>query len=107
MLDETTGNDPEMVLFLQHLCGYLLTGSTLEQILVFIYGSGGNGKSVFMNVVSKMLGDYSVTAPTETFATTKNEQHPTGIARLDGARVVCVPAKRNEAGACPRRGSKT
>ena len=34
--------------FCRSSCGYALTGSTREQILLFLYGTGQNGKSVFI-----------------------------------------------------------
>lgn len=86
-LCQSTGGDALMIRFVHQLCGYLLTGSTKEQILVFIYGPGGNGKSVFINILSKVLKDYAVTAPMEAFTSSKNDQHPTIYARMDGARL--------------------
>ena len=44
-LNEATGNDADLIRFLQQWCGYGLTGLTREHALVFVYGSGGNGKS--------------------------------------------------------------
>ena len=39
--------------------GYSLTGSTREQIMFILFGKGRNGKSIFVEVVSEILGDYS------------------------------------------------
>src|SRR5688500_7119536 len=66
-LSETTGNDVELIRFLQQWCGYCLTGVTREHALVFVYGGGGNGKSVFLNTVTRILGDYATTASMDTF----------------------------------------
>jgi putative DNA primase/helicase len=41
-----------------------------------------------MNTVADILGDYHCTAAIETFTITKNEQHPTELAMLRGARLV-------------------
>src|SRR5690606_6336511 len=49
---------------------------------------GGNGKSTFLNVVSKVLGDYATHAPMETFTASNTERHPTDLAMLRGARLV-------------------
>ena len=35
---------------------------TREHALVFVYGPGGNGKSVFLNIVAAILQDYAATA---------------------------------------------
>jgi putative DNA primase/helicase len=55
-LDQATAKDDALIRFLQQWAGYCLTGSTLEHALLFIYGPGGNGKSVFLNTVSRILG---------------------------------------------------
>jgi len=87
-LDETTGGDTEFIRFLQQWCGYSLTGSTREHALVFVYGPGGNGKSVFLNVVTTILDQYAATAAMDTFTASKNDKHPTDLAMLHGARLV-------------------
>jgi putative DNA primase/helicase len=87
-LQESTGGDTEMIRFLQQWCGYSLTGDTREHALMFIYGDGGNGKSVFLNTLAGILGDYSTTAGMDTFTASQHERHPTDLAMLKGARLV-------------------
>jgi putative DNA primase/helicase len=87
-LDDATGGDKEMIAFIQAWLGYCLTGDTREHVLLFVYGGGGNGKSVLLNTVSRILGDYAVTAAMETFTATRGEKHSTDVAMLRGARVV-------------------
>lgn len=87
-LNQATGSDQEMIDFLQAWCGYNLTGDTSEHVLLFIYGGGGNGKSVFLNTMTKLLNDYAVIAAMETFTATRGEKHSTDVAMLRGARVV-------------------
>jgi putative DNA primase/helicase len=87
-LAEATGGDVELERYLQRLCGYALTGSTREQHLTFIYGDGGNGKSVFLNVLSGVLGDYASTATMDTFTASYGDKHTTDIAMLVGSRLV-------------------
>ena len=55
--------DLETRLFVQRWFGYYLTGLTGEQVLVFFYGSGANGKSTLLNIMAKILGPYAVTLP--------------------------------------------
>lgn len=87
-LREATGNDLETVAYLQRLAGYALTGSTREQQLSFIWGPGGNGKSVFANVLSGILGDYARVATMDTFTASHGDRHSTDVAMLIGARLV-------------------
>lgn len=87
-LDQATGGDQEVIDFLQEWCGYGLTGDTREHALLFAYGAGGNGKSVFINTYTKLLGDYALTAAMETFTAARGERHSTDVAMLKGARLV-------------------
>jgi putative DNA primase/helicase len=87
-LNETAGGDAELIRFLQQWCGYCLTGLTREHALVFVHGPGGNGKSVFLNVVTGILQDYAVTAAMDTFTVSLSDKHPTDLAMLRGARLV-------------------
>ena len=87
-LDRITGGDRGLCLFLQRMCGYALTGLTREHALFFLYGTGANGKSVFLNTVAKVLGAYATAAPMETFIASHRDSHPTELAGLRGARLV-------------------
>lgn len=87
-LDETTGRDAEMVRFLRQWFGYCLTGDTREHALVFVFGPGGNGKSVFLNVLTGILGDYAATATMDAFIAAHGDKHSTDLAMLRGARLV-------------------
>jgi putative DNA primase/helicase len=89
-LNETTGRNAALIGFLRQWCGYSLTGDTREHALLFIYGPGGNGKSVFLNVISGILGDYCRQAAMETFTASASDKHPTDLAMLKGARMVCA-----------------
>ena len=87
-LSETTGGDTDLIRFLQQWCGYALTGLTREHALVFVYGPGGNGKSVFLNVVTAILAEYAATSAMDTFTASHGDKHPTDLAMLRGARLV-------------------
>jgi putative DNA primase/helicase len=87
-LDRITGNNRDLVGFLQRMVGYALTGDVSEHALFFLYGTGANGKSTFLNVMTGIMADYQRTAPMETFIATSGERHPTDMAGLRGARLV-------------------
>lgn len=84
------GGDPEMVTFLQRAIGYTLTGSCSEQAFFILYGSGSNGKTVFTNILTAIMGDYAGETATETLMTGKRDAGgPTeDLARLAGLRLV-------------------
>jgi putative DNA primase/helicase len=87
-LAESTGDDAELIRFLQQWNGYCLTGDTREHALAFVHGDGGNGKSVFLNTASYILHDYATTASMDTFTASRSDKHPTDLAMLRGARLV-------------------
>jgi putative DNA primase/helicase len=87
-LSRVTGEDAELQAFLQRMIGYCLTGNTREHALFFLYGTGANGKSVFLSTILTLLKDYAVTAPSSVFTVTGQQQHPTELAGLRGARLV-------------------
>jgi putative DNA primase/helicase len=87
-LDRVTAGDAEMQRFLKRACGYALTGSTREHVLFFLLGTGANGKSVFLDTIAGVLGDYHRTSGMDTFTTSAGERHPTDLAALRGARLV-------------------
>lgn len=87
-LAEITDADPDLMDYLQRLCGYSLTGDTREHALFFAYGTGANGKSVFLSTLAGILQDYHRTAAVETFTASPTAGHPTDVAGLIGARLV-------------------
>jgi putative DNA primase/helicase len=87
-LADVTGGDADLIAYLQRMIGYCLTGVTSEHALFFLYGTGANGKSVFVNVITTILGDYAANAPMDTFMETRTDRHPTDLAGLRGARFV-------------------
>jgi putative DNA primase/helicase len=87
-LDRVTNGDRMLGAFLQRMAGYALTGLTREHAVFFCYGTGANGKTTFINAITRCIGDYHRTAPIETFTDSKNERHPTDLAGLRGARLV-------------------
>jgi putative DNA primase/helicase len=87
-LSRITNGDQAFQSFLQRMMGYALTGKTTEHALFFLYGTGANGKSVLLNTISGVIGDYARAAPIETFIASKSEHHPTDLAGLQGARLI-------------------
>jgi P4 family phage/plasmid primase-like protien len=87
-LHEIFDGDADLVAFMQRAAGYALTGLTTEHRLLFLYGTGRNGKSVFLNTLTYIWGEYARRAPAETFLNTQGDKHATGLAGLQGARLV-------------------
>jgi len=91
-LNEITSGDKKLQRYLQQVTGYGLTGTTREHALFFVYGPGGNGKSVFLNTIENIMGGYAARATMEVFTASKSgfDRHTTDIAMLAGARLVTL-----------------
>jgi putative DNA primase/helicase len=89
-LARITGNNEELVRFLQRAVGYSLSASTKEQVLFLLYGTGANGKSTFLETVRALLGDYFTQADFSTFLNLQQDGPRNDIARLAGARMVAA-----------------
>jgi putative DNA primase/helicase len=87
-LGEITRQNRELQDYLQRVAGYALTGSTQEHALFFLYGTGANGKGVFLNTLRGIWQDFGAVAPMATFCEARTERHPTDLAMLRGARLV-------------------
>ncbi len=61
-LDLIPAGDAELQAFLQRYIGYCCTGLTAEHAFVFAYGTGANGKSTFINTITRIFGDYVAVA---------------------------------------------
>jgi putative DNA primase/helicase len=91
-LHTTFGGDPNLIGYIQRLIGLSLIGIVLEQILLFAYGSGANGKSTLIEAIMSVVGrnetGYSIAAPAEMLMIRKHTEHPAELAQLAGARLV-------------------
>ena len=87
-LSEVTNGDQDLIDFLQRVIGYALTGSVREHALFFFYGTGRNGKGVFLNTIVALMADYAGVASIEALMETKGDRHPTELASLMGKRLV-------------------
>lgn len=73
--------------FVQRAVGYTLTGSVDEQVLFALIGRGQNGKSTFMHVLQRLLGNYSAVVPPKVLLQGGADTHPTTLASLFGKRL--------------------
>ena len=64
-LDDITQGDVELQRYLQRLAGYCATGVTPEDVLVYLFGIGANGKGSFAESIAHVLGDYAKAFPAE------------------------------------------
>src|SRR3954447_5233996 len=87
-LERIFRHDLELIPYVERLLGYGLTGLTVEHVLIFAWGQGGNGKGVLFNTVARLLCDYAAIAPADLLLVTQSDRHPCDMAMLRGARLV-------------------
>lgn len=86
--------DEDRILYLQELLGAALFGDSRFHVLPVLVGTGANGKSTLLDVVAKILGDYSATMPENFLLESGTSAHPTEIARLRGVRFAVASETR-------------
>lgn len=91
-LSQVLDDNIELINYIQKLLGYCLTGDTSEQGLYILYGDGRNGKSVFIELIKYLWGDYAQNMQIDTIIKSQfsaSSSNPTpDIAQLKGARLV-------------------
>jgi putative DNA primase/helicase len=80
--------DAEVRDWLQRYLGYSLTGDCREQVIAFAFGAGANGKSVLLDTLLAIVGDYGLRAAPDLVLAKYGETHPTELADLEGRRIV-------------------
>ena len=87
-LREIFNDDKDLIKWIQKALGYSLTGKTSEQVMFILNGNGRNGKSVFLDVVSHIFGDYRTNIQPDSLMVKNSQGANSDIARLKGARFV-------------------
>lgn len=80
------GNE-DLIRYMQKVIGYTLTGDIKEKSFFILHGSGDNGKTLFINAVMAVLGDYASSTGMETFIVAHPGAPSNDIMRLKGARL--------------------
>jgi putative DNA primase/helicase len=89
-LYEIFAGNQELIDYIQAAVGYSLTGDTSEQCLFLCHGAGANGKSVLLEVLLSLTGEFGMDAPMSTFAAKNGNQTGASndLAMLRGTRLV-------------------
>ena len=96
-IDEITCWREELSAFLQVCAGIWLSGDTTVQKFSLIYGTGNNGKSVYLNSIRRCLGEYAIVMTSNSLLLRKHSEIPNDVAALRGYRlVICSEAEKGE-----------
>ena len=87
-LERITMNNKDEQSFLQETAGMCAVGKVFRENLIMAYGEGGNGKSTFFNLLSRVLGDYSGVLSSETLTANCRKNKSPEFADLRGKRIV-------------------
>lgn len=85
-LDEIFLGDKELIDYVQRVIGYSMTAMTKEHCMFILYGHGRNGKNIFTEAISGVMGDYALNCPSSMFVQKQNPGIPNDVARLKGCR---------------------
>jgi putative DNA primase/helicase len=87
-LNKVMGGNINLIGFLRRWFGYCLTGSTDERCMAIFHGTGANGKTITVETVSFIMGDYARRTRAETILVKHEAGVSNEIADLVGARFV-------------------
>lgn len=88
-LNQTFGGNKDLIRYVQKAIGYSMSGSTKEQSMFVLFGAGSNGKTVLLDTIIYILGNYATNMQAETIMIKQSSSSAnTDIARLKGARFV-------------------
>ncbi len=96
-LHEIFDGDRDLIRFVQRWHGHSLSGDIREQYLPIYHGEGNNGKSVLLDTISAVMGEYAGEAPPDLVTVRKHPEHPTEIADLMGKRLVVASETERDA----------
>ncbi len=90
-IDQIFRSDTDLIRYVQKVIGYSLSGDISEQCFFYLYGLGANGKSVFLETIRNLVGDYGKQTEFTTFLSRQNDAARNDLAMLKGARFVTAP----------------
>lgn len=79
--------------YIHRLFGYAMTGSTREDQIYMLFGNGNDGKSLLLDIIGTVMGDYATTAKTDLICVNKyatSKQTETQLAVLWKKRFVTL-----------------
>ncbi len=97
VLDRSFAGNQTLIAYIGRIFGLSLTGvSTVQELFIF-HGAGANGKSLILDTLLGIMGDYGAIASETLLTARSRDEHPTEIADTFGKRLIV--ASETEEGA--------
>ncbi len=80
--------NPELIDYVQLVCGLAAIGKVMVEGMIIAYGDGGNGKSTFWNAIFRTLGLYSGKISADTLTTQCRRNTKPEMAEAKGKRLL-------------------
>lgn len=87
-LDEAFEGKQDNIAFFQRMCGYFLTGLTIEESMLYICGKPGTGKGTATKTIVSLMRDYALTVPISMFMDSGWRALEYYRAKLQGRRLI-------------------
>lgn len=85
-LEKIFQNDKDTILFMQRLVGQAISGEVGKSNLILFNGVGANGKSVFVDTIDELMGQYSMALSSKSIMN-KGDKKEYYLASLKGIRL--------------------
>lgn len=96
-LDEVFDSNVELIDYIHRAVGYSLTADMREQCFFVMYGSGSNGKSIFIDALETITGTYGHRADMRMFAGFSADTNSFQMADFRGKRLVFAAEVKKDA----------
>jgi putative DNA primase/helicase len=98
-LDKALGDDASLRTYVQRATGSALIGLQMEDLILFLIGPGGSGKTTYLEAARCAIGDYGTPVPFDIFLEKKHSGGTTPeLASLPGVRMVTSAEPKESVG---------
>lgn len=81
-------NDPELIAKIQQILGYCLFGHNQARVMFFFHGTGRNGKSTLVNIMTRFFGSYASPLPQKVVTGNNPNELGDALKAVQGFRIL-------------------
>lgn len=82
-------DDQDTISLWQKLCGLILSGDRSEEVLLWLFGPGGNGKEMLLSFLQKLMGSYATEL--DPASVQEKKAHSSELLWTSGRRAIFLP----------------